>query len=145
MKTVDLPPIWLAGFAAAGGLVAWFWPVALPYHVKAGGLVVVLGLILMVGAILQLVWARTTVIPGRDPARLVTTGLFSMSRNPIYLADAILLAGLYVFWGAILALPLVLLFMLLISRRFIADEEARLARSFGQEFHSYKNRTRRWI
>lgn len=144
-RDVDLPPIWLAGFAALGAIVAWIVPFGLPYHAKTGAALVVLGLAIMFAAVVQLVWARTTVIPGRDPSRMVTSGLYAVSRNPIYLADAILLSGLYVYWGATLALPFVALFMLLISRRFIDPEEERLARVFGPAFLSYKNRTRRWI
>lgn len=144
-RNVDLPPVWLAGFAAAGGIVAWLAPYGLPHHAKVGAALVAVGLTMMAAAIGQLLWAGTTVIPGRDPARMVTSGLFAVSRNPIYLADAILLAGFYIYWGATLALPFVALFMLLISRRFIEPEEERLARLFGADFHDYKIRTRRWI
>lgn len=144
-REIDLPPVWLAGFAAAGGVIGWLVPVHIPHGATLGGGLVAAGLALMVLAILQMLLARTTVIPGRDPSRMVTTGLFRLSRNPIYLADAILLAGLYVYWGAALALPLVGLFMYLIFRRFIRDEEARLVALFGPEFEDYKNRTRRWI
>ncbi|MCX8507961.1 MAG: isoprenylcysteine carboxylmethyltransferase family protein, partial [Rhodobacteraceae bacterium] len=97
------------------------------------------------GAALQMVWVRTSVIPGRDPTQLLTGGLFGLSRNPIYLGDALLLAGLSLGWGALLALPLVPLFMALISKRFILPEEARLAALFGQDYEDYKNHTRRWI
>jgi protein-S-isoprenylcysteine O-methyltransferase Ste14 len=144
-REVDFPPVWLAGFAALGGICAWVFPVALPYGRIVGGGLVIVALILMASAVAQLMIARTTVIPGRDPARMVTTGLFCFSRNPIYLADALLLSGLYLYWGALVAMPLVALFMQVLTRRFIVPEEARLRQIFGAEFNAYKSRTRRWI
>ena len=102
-------------------------------------------LVLMVSAVAQLLISRTTVIPGRDATKMVTTGFFRISRNPIYLADAVLLTGLFLYWGALVALPLVAVFMQVLTRRFIVPEEARLRQKFGADFNAYKNRTRRWI
>lgn len=144
-REVDFPPVWLAGFAALGGICAWVFPVTLPYSRSAGEALVVLALVLMASAVAQLMIARTTVIPGRDATKMVTTGLFGFSRNPIYLADALLLSGLYLYWGALVALPLVALFMQVLTKRFIVPEEARLRQKFGADFNAYKNRTRRWI
>lgn len=144
-RDMDFPPVWLAGFAVAAALLGRSVPIVVPHALMIGAALVFFGLFVMLGAILQMFLARTSVIPGRDPARLVVTGFFGWSRNPIYLADAILLAGLCIGWNAWLALPLVLLFMALISKRFIQPEEARLAVLFGAEFEEYKKRTRRWI
>lgn len=144
-REVDFPPVWLAGFAAIGVVVGRLYPVSFPYVRITAAVVVGLALVLMVTAVMQLLFVRTSVIPRRDPARMVTTGLFRFSRNPIYLADALLLVGLYIHWRALVALPLILLFMALISKRFIRDEEARLAQQFGADFEAYKKRTRRWI
>jgi protein-S-isoprenylcysteine O-methyltransferase Ste14 len=144
-REIDFPPVWLAGFALVSAGVGRVFPVAVPFAHEAGGLIVALALLLMLGAILQMLRWRTTVIPGRDPRQLLTHGLFRLSRNPIYLADAILLAGLSIFWGAWLALPLVGVFMYVIHNRFILPEEARLGYLFGEEYADYKNQTRRWI
>ncbi len=142
---MDFPPVWLAGFAVAAALLGHTVPIVVPHALLIGTLLVFFALFVMLGAIFQMFWARTSVIPGRDPTRLLVTGLFRWSRNPIYLGDAILLAGLCIGWNAWLALPMVLLFMTLISKRFIQPEEARLAALFGAEFEDYKKRTRRWI
>jgi protein-S-isoprenylcysteine O-methyltransferase Ste14 len=89
--------------------------------------------------------ARTTVIPRRDPSALVTGGVFGWSRNPIYLADAIVLTGAVLWLDAVLALPLVAVFVWLIQTRFIRDEEARLTLAFGPEFDLWAARVRRWV
>lgn len=144
--TADYPPIWLAGFALAGwaaGRAAAHGPGWL----AGGGLALVLtGLALMLWAAWTLGRARTTLDPHGQPRHLVTTGPFRLSRNPIYLADALILAGLCLaFRAPLAAVPLVAGFVAVISARFIGPEEARLARAFPKAFAAYRQRTRRWI
>ncbi|WP_240783895.1 methyltransferase family protein [Tabrizicola caldifontis] len=111
----------------------------------AGKVLVLLGALIMAAAVTQMALRRTTVIPRRMPSTLVTTGLFSFSRNPIYLADAIILLGAILWMDAILALPLLASFTWLIQTRFIIEEEARLTAAFGPEFGLWAARTRRWL
>ncbi|MBS0563783.1 MAG: isoprenylcysteine carboxylmethyltransferase family protein [Proteobacteria bacterium] len=144
-REVDLPPVWLAGFAALGAVANRIFPTELMGGHLVGGTLAAFALLLMVAAALQMALAGTSVIPGRDPKRLMTGGLFRLSRNPIYLADTLLLTGLFLYWHALIALPLVPLFMYLILKRFILPEEARLSRLFGESFEAYKRQTRRWI
>ena len=144
-KDIDFPPVWLAGFAALGGIIGRIVPVATPANDAVGAALVVIGIILMIVAAAQMALARTSIVPRREPAALVQSGLFRLSRNPIYLADAILLAGFYISWDALIALPLVAVFMVVIQRRFILDEEARLSRVFGEDYTDYVARVRRWL
>ena len=99
----------------------------------------------MARSVAQMLLARTTFIPRRDPTALVTRGVFALSRNPIYLADAMVLTGASLYWGALLALPLVPLFMVLITQRYIKDEEARLQAGFGPQFQAWAARVPRWF
>jgi protein-S-isoprenylcysteine O-methyltransferase Ste14 len=146
LAEVDIPPAWLALHVAAAWVLSLLSPPVFgPAGAVVGKALVALGAVVMLAAIGQMAHARTTVIPRRDPSSLVTTGLFSLSRNPIYLADAILLAGAILWLDAILALPLVVSFVWLIQSRFIRDEEARLTLAFGPEFDLWAGRTRRWI
>jgi protein-S-isoprenylcysteine O-methyltransferase Ste14 len=75
---------------------------------------------------------------------MITGGIYRHSRNPIYLADAMILAG-----AALLqdvgALVLVPVFMAVISRRFIAGEEAALAARFAGAYREWAGNTRRWL
>src|SRR5215216_1590855 len=77
--------------------------------------------------------------------RLTTDGPFRYTRNPGYLALAMIYAGVAVrqnaLW-AILPLPLVLL---VIQREVIGREERYLERTFGEEYVSYKANVRRWV
>ena len=145
LREIDIPPLWLAIFAALGWLVARAVPLALPYGAAAGWGLIALGGALVLTAAGQMVLRHTTFIPRRDPSALVTGGVFALSRNPIYLGDALVLAGFLLINDGFLALPLVPAFMLLITRRYILGEEARILATFGDEYAAYCRHTRRWI
>lgn len=144
-KEIDFPPVWLAAFAAVIAVIGAVAPLHLAFNSVLGAALVILAITVMVVAVIQMMVARTTVIPHREPQVLVMNGLFALSRNPIYLADAILLTGLCLTWDALVALPLVAVFMAVVTRRFIRPEEARLAAKFGEVFDDYRARVRRWI
>lgn len=151
VKWLDIPPIWLAGFA----MLAWYGaeaarlvlPTALLSHPVlelVGGILVGGGLLLMALAIHEMRRARTTPIPHMQPSALVTSGIFSRTRNPIYVGDALVLAGLCLRWGWP-ALILVPLFIAVINDRFIKAEEDRLNTAFGPDYTRWAAKTRRWL
>lgn len=146
-RLIDLPPVWLAlSLLVVWGLdqlVPWglFGPLAQP----VGGLLVLAGVVLMVVAAVQMTLRRTTVIPRRDPSALVTGGVFRLSRNPIYLGDALILAGAILWWDVPHGVPVLISFMALIQHRFILEEERRLRAAFGPAFDQWAARTGRWI
>lgn len=146
-ETIDLPPLWLALFAA----LAWAQARALPWGGfgawgdPAGAALIGAGIVLMAAAFVEFRRHRTSVVPHRQPAALITTGVYRLTRNPIYLADALILAGLCLRWDAVPSLLLVPVFMAVITARFIRPEEARLAAGFGPAFAAWAARTRRWL
>jgi protein-S-isoprenylcysteine O-methyltransferase Ste14 len=146
LREIDIPPSWLALHIVAAWVVSRVSPpVFLDFGRVAGLALVGLGALVMGAAVVQMALARTTVIPRRNPSALVTGGLFGWSRNPIYLADAVILTGAILWLDAVLALPLVFSFVWLIQARFIRDEEARLTLAFGAEFDLWAARVRRWL
>ncbi len=149
LKWIDIPPMWLLGFAVLAWLQAVHASVGLSFGGGwadfAGGLLVGGGLVLMLLAFAEFRRHRTTVIPHMEAERLITSGIFKRSRNPIYLGDALILLGLILRWDAVLALPLVPVFVWVIEKRFIVAEEDRLRRKFRAEFARYCQKTRRWL
>ncbi len=149
MKWIDVPPVWLLGFL----VIAWWIGDADPLRLSfggvwaqfAGGVLIGAGVVLMLLAVAEMRKWRTTVVPHRDADHLVTSGIFRRSRNPIYLGDALILAGFIMRWDAVAALPLVPVFVWVLERRFGLPEEDRLRRRFRQDFHRYSQKTRRWI
>ncbi len=147
LKWVDIPPVWLALHLAVVWFAAPHAPLRTPMPgvAHAGTVCVAIGLALMLVAIVTMWRAKTTPIPHREAASLVTSGIFGWSRNPIYLGDALVVAGVVLRAEAPVLLVLLLPFVWVITRRFIAPEEARLQRRFGAAFDAYRSRTRRWI
>ena len=149
LKWIDLPPIWLAAMIALAWAQATWLPLGLGFGGAwadfAGGILVGGGLILMVLAVHEMCRARTTVIPHREADKLVQSGIFSRCRNPIYLGDMLVLAGLILRLDAVLALPLVPVFLWILEKRFVIPEENRLRRKFRADFARYCQKTRRWI
>ncbi|WP_226621365.1 methyltransferase family protein [Alloyangia pacifica] len=148
-KTLDLPPLWLLACLC----LAWAQKTALPLGLGfgpvwadlLGGLLVGGGVLLSLLALLEMRRARTTFMPHAEPDRLVTSGVFRLSRNPIYLGDVMILAGFILFWDAVPSLVLLPIYVWLLEKRFIAPEEARLRRKFVADFRRYETQTRRWL
>jgi protein-S-isoprenylcysteine O-methyltransferase Ste14 len=109
--------------------------------------IILVALLLMCLAVWEMVRARTTVNPMR-PQRsrsLVSRGIFSCSRNPIYLGDALLVVAAGLYWATWLFLPALAVFVYYITRFQIIPEETALREKFGAQFEQYCVSTRRWV
>src|SRR5699024_7610486 len=91
--------------------------------------------------------AQTTLDPRqpRQAAKLVTTGVYRYSRNPMYLGLLLWLLAYALWLQAPFALIGPALFMAYITVFQIKPEEAALAAMFGDAYHAYTRRTRRWL
>ncbi len=148
MKWIDIPPVWLAlclGLVWLIGGVEPDWATVGSPGRLLGTVIVGLGLVIMALALWEFLRARTTPIPHQQPSALITSGIFRISRNPIYLGDALVLGGLALRWDAPFGLILVPVFCLFIQHRFILAEEARLKTAFRDAFDAWSDRTGRWI
>jgi len=143
-QMLDMPPNWLLGCL----ILAWgqvqVLPGLPPLEVSGWSFVVV-GVVFMVLAFRAFRQARTTVVPHQTPAQLITHGVFAHSRNPIYFADMMLLAGLSLIWGSWLGLILLPALGWVLTKRFIEPEEARLKATFSANYEDWASRTRRWL
>ncbi|MGR3320635.1 MAG: methyltransferase family protein [Pseudooceanicola sp.] len=146
---LDMPPVWLVLFLALARVQAVYLPMGFDLGTTwarfLGGVLVGGGVLLMALAVYEMRRQRTTVIPHRDADRLVQSGIFSRSRNPIYLGDVLVLTGFIVTWSAVLSLPLIPIFVWILERRFIIPEENRLRRKFRADFARYGQKVRRWV
>ncbi|MHA6325764.1 methyltransferase family protein [Roseivivax sp. CAU 1753] len=143
MKWIDMPPVWLAAALVVAYLARDLGP--LPPLRISGAILAALGAVLMALAVWEFRRARTTIIPREAPAAFIRTGIFAKTRNPIYLADTLLLAGAALYWGSLVGLVLVPVFVQIITRRFILGEENRLRDTFLAEFDTYSQQVKRWL
>ena len=143
--TLNYPPVWLAGFMTMARLVAKFHaPLGEEYR-AFGRITIGLGVTIMVWAAFTFRKAQTTIVPHKAPNALVRTGPYRFSRNPIYLADMMVLTGWSVSLGAPLALALLVPFYFVLLSLFILPEETKLIEHLGKEYLEYLNKVRRWI
>ena len=144
----DWPPVWLVAGAAAMWALAEFVPAVAwdrPWSRWLGLALIAAAFALAGWSVVAFARRRTPVIPRQAPTTLITDGPFRFSRNPIYLSDVLILVG-WGFWLAALTPFLIVpLFAVILERRFIVDEEARLEAAFGARFDAYAARTRRWL
>ncbi|MCK4713268.1 MAG: isoprenylcysteine carboxylmethyltransferase family protein [Marinosulfonomonas sp.] len=149
MKQIELPPVWLAAFIALAWAQSTYYPMGLDFGPVwadlLGGLLVGGGLLAMLMAVVEFYRHKTTIIPRRDSTHFVQSGIYKRSRNPIYLGDAMILAGLILRWDAVLALPLIPIFVWVIERRFIIGEEKHLRRTYRAQYAAYEKKVRRWL
>ena len=134
------------------GIVAalmWLVPgidVSVPHRTPIAITVAFLALGLAIAAALEFRRIKTTINPmtPEKSSALATRGVYAWSRNPIYVADAILLLA----WAIWLANPIALLgiplFVLYINRFQIRPEEEALEKRFP-EYEAYCRRVRRWL
>ncbi len=146
-----IPP--LVQFLLCGGL-GWglalsmsFLSFSSPLLVIAGVGFIGLGVILLAASVGAFARAGTTVDP-LHPERaehLVTTGLYRFSRNPMYLAMALVLTGGAAIIGNVSAFLAPVVFVGLMNELQIKPEERELKKTFGSTFEAYRRQTRRWL
>jgi len=91
-------------------------------------------------------WRNGTNIPPDKPAiRLVTSGIYHVTRNPMYIGFLLILPGIGLIFSLEWALLLWPALALALHYGVVKREEAYLAGKFGAPYREYLNRTRRWI
>jgi protein-S-isoprenylcysteine O-methyltransferase Ste14 len=145
---IPWPPILILSALA----LAWIgqgWvalPVVLPSLVHGlGAVLVVAALGLMGWAFIAFARARANIRPDRAATTVISSGPFAISRNPIYLSEAILLAGLGLWHGSLWYAIALALFVPAVTQLAIRREEVHMAARFGQHWLDYANRVRRWL
>jgi protein-S-isoprenylcysteine O-methyltransferase Ste14 len=111
----------------------------------AGSVLIGAGIVLNLWSDRQLKQAQTTVKPDGRPTALVTTGAFRLTRNPMYLGMALILAGAAWLLGSPPALSCAVVFMVAVERWFIRREEANATAAFGSAYTEYTRTVRRWL
>ncbi len=123
------------------------WNVSFIGQAHTSALLIIAGAAIPAIAIGSFWKADTTVLPHElDSMRsLVDSGIYSFTRNPMYLGMALVLTGIGVALGTPITLAITSLFVFVINRWQIRPEEQAMERIFGQQFADYKSRVRRWI
>jgi len=153
MHTLELkipPPAVAVLVAGAMWAIAGFLPtIETPGLIRrtTAAIVALVGLGFSIAGVSSFRRARTTVNPLKPEttSSLVSSGIYGVTRNPMYLGLLFVLVAWAIFLSSPWALVGPLVFVLYISRFQIAPEERILAGLFGVDYADYQSRVRRWL
>ncbi|MEO8204139.1 MAG: isoprenylcysteine carboxylmethyltransferase family protein [Betaproteobacteria bacterium] len=143
------PPAVGLTVAAAMWAIASVTParLALPNPGTIATVLALVGLAFDMTGLVAFMRAKTTINPLRpgNSTALVTSGVYRITRNPMYSGMLFMLLGWAVYLDSPWALLGPLAFVLYINRFQIVPEERVLQELFGDQFTRYKERVRRWL
>jgi len=148
---LKIPPVPLAGaLILLNWLLATYLPalrVEWPWREPVAALLVAAGIALAIAGVVSFRKARTTVNPLQPgtATTLVASGIYRLTRNPMYLGLLLVLAGFVWFFGNAAGVLLLPLFVAYMNRFQIGPEERALRGRFGDGFDAYQRSTRRWL
>ena len=146
-----VPPVAAAFIMAVMmALIAWAIPVSdfvVPWREPVTIVFALAGVAVSLLGVRSFRRAGTTVSPLRSSAAssLVVSGVYSRTRNPMYLGFLLIMLAWALFLSNAIAFLLLPAFVLFMNRFQIEPEERALTALFGREFDAYKLRVRKWL
>ena len=122
-------------------------PIKFPNIEIIGGIILLLGIAPAVLAILLFKKNKTTVNPmtPEETTTLVTTGIFSITRNPMYLSLVFVIFSTVLFFGSWFGIIILMFFVWYITKFQIIPEEEAMEKHFGNKYNEYRQNVRRWL
>jgi protein-S-isoprenylcysteine O-methyltransferase Ste14 len=119
----------------------------LPYKYSTSILILLVGFLILINPVFKFIKSKTTVNPVKFKKvnKLVTSGIYKYSRNPMYLGMILIIISTSIFYLNYYSLVTPFIFYFWINRFQIKREEIFLKEKFGKEYLSYMSKTRRWI
>ena len=110
-------------------------------------IIFLIGMLILINPIFKFIKSKTTIDPikFKKVNKLITSGIYRYSRNPMYLGLLILVTSTSIFYLNIFSITTPVFFYFWINRFQIKREEIFLTKKFGKEYLLYKTKTRRWI
>ncbi len=147
MKKLYIPPVLISYCAMSMVLLYVLAPkynlIFFPYNVI--GLPIAFTGFMLMGKTRDLFKKYQTTLQIEKSSSLIKEGVFSKTRNPMYLGMFILLLGLSIFSTNFFALSLPFVFLSLVRLIFIRKEERMMHDAFGEEYLEYKRTVGRWL
>ena len=121
--------------------------ISVPYRTLFSIVILSIGILVIINPVVKFIKSKTTVNPVefKNVEKLVTSGIYKYSRNPMYLGMIMIIISTTVYYLNFYSLLTPFIFYFWINRFQIKREEVFLEEKFGQEYLSYKTKTRRWI
>ncbi|MCA6063358.1 methyltransferase family protein [Thalassolituus marinus] len=127
--------------------LGWQWQSADAVRYGLVAVLVTCAVVCDMGGLTAFLRRRTTINPLniRKASTLVTSGVYQVTRNPMYLGLALLLCAWWLWLQSISAAAGVIAFVVYITRFQIVPEERVLLELFGEEYSDYCRQVRRWL
>ena len=121
--------------------------IQIPNQTLVSILILLIGLLILIIPVTKFIKSKTTIDPikFKKVNKLVTSGVYKYSRNPMYLGLLMIVISSSIMSLNIYSLSTPFFFFWWINRFQIEREEIFLTEKFGKEYLSYKSKTRRWI
>ena len=150
MKLKIPPPVQGLITAALIWLLHHVWPapaIAFAAQNSLALLLFIVGLGIDLVSVFTFFKARTTVNPlsPQKTSSLVVSGMFSFSRNPMYLGMLLMLSAGALWLGSLAGVVPLFLFVFSINELQIKPEEVVLQKKFGSDYERYMKTVRRWV
>jgi protein-S-isoprenylcysteine O-methyltransferase Ste14 len=145
---IVFPPLLYLGTLLAGLVVHYLRPWNLmpgPWIRIAGAPLVLAGGFIASWGRKVMLRARTNIFPGKPTLAIVTDGPYRFTRNPLYLGNLVVYAGLGLVFNSVWVLLFMIPMALVIEWGIVRREERYLAAKFGDVYLNYKGRVRRWM
>ena len=119
----------------------------LPNQYLISIIILLIGGLILINPIFKFIKSKTTINPikFKKVNKLITSGIYKYSRNPMYLGLLMIVISTSIFYLNIFSIITPILFVCWINRFQIKREEIFLTDKFGKEYLLYMNKTRRWI
>ncbi len=145
-----IPVIQVAIIAAFMYGAARFMPVSttlLEYKWLIWSIFIAIGSFFGLAGIVSFYLAKTTVNPEKPEkaSTLVTSGIYKVTRNPMYVGLVCFLIAWAAWLGSLYSLVFIVVFVLYMNRFQITPEERALTKLFGQGYQDYCQKVRRWL
>ena len=150
MKNKIPPPILLL----ITGTIMWFvaksefaYPISIPYPLALSVSLAAIGIAIASIAARQFSIAKTTVNPlsPETATSLVDGGIFSVSRNPMYVGLLLVSIGWAAWLASLANIAVIVLSVVVMTNLQIKPEEDALRKLFVEEYAEYCRNVRRWI
>ena len=110
-----------------------------------GIVLIAIALLFILPALIKFVQSKNTLVTIKSATSLQTKGIYSLTRNPMYMGLLILYSGIAMLggnWWTFIFIPLIII---IVQSYVIRGEENYLQRAFGEEYNAYRKKVRRWI
>ncbi|WP_430734999.1 methyltransferase family protein [Halodesulfovibrio aestuarii] len=145
-----LPPKIFSLCFLAGAILEFVFPTRLPWSssvisVSSGGILSAFGFLILMYAHSTFQRNETHTHPNLPAKKLISFGIYTITRNPMYLGSVIFFVGLALVFSSLWLAGSAVMIWCYLQWYVIPKEEAYMLRKFGDEYALYKKTARRWV